>query len=112
MIGTIGLDLPQAYTAADCTRYGPTLIALNCGDPAQPRATADVADDTSWMDAVAARIAELLATDPGLPAASGDEDPKTSAQRSPDAPTPPTPTSGGLLELISGLGATLGGRGR
>ncbi len=33
MIGTIGLDLPHAYTAADCARYGPTLIALNCGDP-------------------------------------------------------------------------------
>ncbi len=110
MIGTIGLDLLPTYTAADCTRYGPTLVALNCGDAVQAGSAADVSDDASWMDAVADRIADLLSTGPGVPA-SGDEDATGSAQSAPDAATP-TPSPGGLLELIGGLGATLGGRDR
>ncbi len=66
MIGTIGLDLPHAYTSADCARYSATLIALNCSDakPAEASSTED-----AGIDAVARRIAAMLAS---LEHADGD----------------------------------------
>ena len=57
MIGTIGFDLPHAYTSADCARYGPTLIARNCGG-ATPAGAGST--EAAGIDAVARRVAAML----------------------------------------------------
>lgn len=57
MIGTIGLDLPQAYTPADCARYGTTLIALNCDGAVPVDASSSKA---AGLDSVARRITAML----------------------------------------------------
>lgn len=109
MIGTIGTDLPPAYTPADCARYGPTLVASNCGDPVPASNDAEKAVSASstgstWMDAVADRVAALLEQEN----ASTSDDP---VERSRATPTPtPRPTAGpsGLIELLLGLGSGLG----
>jgi len=100
MIGTIGTDLLKEYTAADCTRYGPHLVASNCGDPVP-------ADETD--PAVSgAQLAQMLA-ERGVP-------PMPLAADSGSTPSTPAPTTGssGLTDLFDLLtrglsGSTTGG---
>ena len=100
MIGTIGTDLVDAYTPADCARYGPTLIATNCGDPV-PAPEPSSADRAAEASALADRFNDLLlGGSPDAPAVAratattGPSDPARTAQS--------TPLSG-LLSIL-GLG--------
>ena len=101
MIGTIGTEMLEPYTAADCARYGPTLIATNCGDP-MPAAANEAATDTD-ATALADQITGLLGMAPPSSAAAGTPTPSPKATS-----TSPEQTSGlgGILGLL-GLG---GGR--
>jgi len=102
MIGTIGTTLLDAYTPADCVRYGPTLIASNCGDPvpADTEASAESVDPVALAD----QMNRLL---------MGEQPPSTTGDKTQPSPTAgPTATPGsnpvaGLLSLLTGGG---GGR--
>lgn len=105
MIGTIGLDIPHAYTAADCTRYGATLIATNCGGPVPAEAesaTTDPADFDGLAEKIAALI-EQAETDE-----QGDKPVEGSATPDPQAPAGTQPQT--LFEILRSLGSLMGAR--
>lgn len=94
MIGTIGTEMLEPYTAADCARYGPTLIALNCGDPVP--AAADDAAASEAAISLADQFGALLGGAPGGTAATDGTKP---------SPTASAPVAG---QDPSGLGGILG----
>jgi phospholipid/cholesterol/gamma-HCH transport system substrate-binding protein len=104
MIGTIGLDIPHAYTAADCTRYGPTLIATNCGGPVPDEAPAEATSETAGIDGLAAKITAMLEQ-----AESASKDDKPVAGSVATLPeTPETQEPQGLFEILRDLGLLMG----
>ncbi len=95
MIGTIGTEMLDPYTAADCTRYGPTLIATNCGDPVPTAKTDATGDDAART--LADQFGALLIDDQGPSAVTNGTQP---------SPTASTPATSG--QTSSGLGGILG----
>ena len=102
MIGTISTTLLDAYTPADCARYGPTLIASNCGDPvpADAAATTESVDPSDLAD----QVNSLLMGQRPETVAENEAGPTPTATAS--ASTDP----GGLRGLLSLLTGGGGGR--
>lgn len=103
MIGTLGADNPPAYTAADCARYGPTLIATNCGDPVPAGAASTATTGVTGIDGLAAKITAML--EQAESAAKGKK-PVTGSV----ATLPPSATEEpeGLLAILRELGLLMG----
>lgn len=105
MIGTIGFDIPPAYTAADCTRYGPTLVASNCGNPVVAEASSKEMSDATGMDGLAEKITAMLKR---AEAAAQEDETDTGT----NATTPETPSEvqdpQGLFEILRDLGLLMG----
>ncbi|WP_332642053.1 MCE family protein [Aeromicrobium sp.] len=105
MIGTIGLDIPHAYTAADCTRYGPTLIATNCGDPVPAEAPAEPTSEAAGIDGLAAKITAML--EQAESASKGDKPVAGSVATLPETSSE-THEPQGLFEILRDLGLLMG----
>lgn len=105
MIGTIGLDIPHAYTAADCTRYGPKLSASNCGDPVPAGASSAATTDDTGIGGLAKKITAML--EQAEAAAKGDKPVGGSVATLPNAPTE-TREPEGLLAFLRDLGLLMG----
>ncbi len=105
MIGTIGFDIPHAYTAADCTRYGPTLIATNCGDPVPADARSESTSDAAGIDGLAEKITAML--EQAESASKGDKPVAGSVATLPEAPSE-TQEPQGLFEMLRDLGLLMG----
>ncbi len=105
MIGTIGLDIPHAYTAADCTRYGPTLIATNCGDPVPGEAPAEATSGAAGIDGLTEKITAMLEQ-----AESASKDDRSVAGSVAALPGTPSQTQEpqGLFEILRELGLLMG----
>lgn len=105
MIGTIGLDIPHAYTAADCTRYGPTLIATNCGAAVPADAPAAATSEAAGIDGLAEKITALLEQ-----AESAAKDGKPVGGSVATLPETPSETQEpqGLFEILRDLGLLMG----
>jgi phospholipid/cholesterol/gamma-HCH transport system substrate-binding protein len=105
MIGTIGLDIPHAYTAADCTRYGPTLIATNCGGPVPAEAPSEASSDAAGIDGLAAKITAMLEQ---AESASNDDKPATGSVATLPETQSETQEPQGLFEILRDLGLLMG----